>query len=81
MEKDRKEICKIISGMLDSPNEHGIFPTTTAYNLLEQYCDGIRAEAIGWTHTDACVSLDNDKDPREKSIPEMLERAKIDLNT
>jgi len=47
MEKDRKVICDIISDMLDNPDEHGIYPTTIAYNRLEAYISGIRTKAEG----------------------------------
>lgn len=80
MDKDRTAICKIISEMLDNPDEHGIYPTSTAYIRLEYYIEGVRAEAIGWTHADNCVDLDHDKDPRLKSIPGMLFRAQKDLS-
>lgn len=79
MNKDRAAICKIVSEMLDAPDELGIFPTTTAYDKLEALVDAARAEAIGWAHADACVDLDAGNDPRKKSIPEMLARARVDL--
>ena len=79
MDKDRKAICKIISEMLDNPNEHGIYHTTTTFHKLELYCESVRMEAIGWAYADACVDLDNGDDPRLKEVPEMLERAKTDL--
>jgi len=79
MEKDRTQICNIISGMLDNPDKHGIYPTAKAYDELEKYIEGVRAEAIGWTHADACVALDNDQDYRLVEIPEILKRASIDL--
>ena len=47
MNKDRIEICKIISDMLDNPDKHGIYPTSTAYARLEHYIEGVREEAIG----------------------------------
>jgi hypothetical protein len=80
MDKDRTEICTIISEMLDNPDSIGIYPTTRAYEKLEKYCEGIRAEAIGWTHADNCVDLDNGLDPRKKDCPDMLRRANIDLS-
>lgn len=40
--KDRTFIYKTISKMLDNPDEHGIHPTTEAYDALEHYMDGIR---------------------------------------
>ena len=79
MDIDRTAICKIISDMLDSPDDNGIYPTSTAYNRLEHYIEGVRAEAIGWSHADSCVDLDKGDDPRIKNIPDMLERAKRDL--
>ena len=81
MRKDRTAICKIISDMLDNPNKHEIYPTSTAYTRLEHYIEGVRAEAIGWTHADACVDLDKGFDPRLKEVPEMLDRARVDLDT
>jgi hypothetical protein len=36
-------------------------------------------EAIGWTHTFCCSSLDNGIDPRTIEVPEMLEKAKKQL--
>jgi hypothetical protein len=47
---------------------------------LEHNIEGVRAEAIGWTHADNCADLDNNKDPRLKNVPDMLVRAKIDLS-
>ena len=79
MEKDRAEICRIISGMLDNPDGTGIYPTSTAYTLLDRYIEGVRSEAIGWAHAYSCTSLDNGEDPRLTNIPDMLVRAIIDL--
>ena len=80
MDKDRTEICKIMSDMLDNPDEHGIYPTSTAYTRLEHYIEGVRAEAIGWASADACTALDKGEDPRVTNVPGMLERARVDLN-
>lgn len=79
MEKDRIEICKIISEMLDNPDGHGIYPTSTAYTKLEHYVEQQRMEAIGWTHAEACSLLDRELDPRVELVPDLLERAKKDL--
>ena len=79
MDKDRTEICNIISDMLDNPDGYGIYPTSTCYTRLEHYIECVRAEALGWCHADACVSLDNGNDPRLTEVPSMLERAKKDL--
>ena len=79
MYKDRTQICKIISDMLDNPDKHGIYPTSTAYTKLEHYIEGVRTEAIGWMHADACITLDRGEDPRIVEVPSILERAKVDL--
>lgn len=79
MDKDRTEICRIISQMLDNPDKHGIYPTSTAFTQLEHYIEGVRAEAIGWAHADACITLDKGGDPRTVEVPAILERAKADL--
>ena len=79
MDKDRKAICDIISQMFDNQDDSGIYPTSTCYTKLEHYIEGVRAEAIEWTHVDACVALDKGDDPRINNVPEMLERAKKDL--
>ena len=74
MNKDRAKICKIISEMLNNPDWYGIFPISTAYTRLKHHIDGVRAEAIGWTHANTCVCLDNGGDPRTQNVPEMLFR-------
>jgi len=79
VDKDRAEICKIISDMLDNPDKYGIYPTSTAYTRLEYYIEGVRAEAIGWMHAYACAALDNGDDPRLVEVPKILAQAKDDL--
>lgn len=79
MKKDRVAICKIISDMLDNPDKNGIYPTSTAYARLEHYITGVRCEAIGWAHADACVALDKGDDPRLQEVPLILKRALHDL--
>jgi hypothetical protein len=81
MDKDRAAICKIISKMLDNPDNAGIYPTSTAYTELEHYIEGARAEAIGWMHADACTMLDRGDDPRVAEVPDIYSRAMIDLAT
>ena len=50
----------------------------TAYREAE--IDEKTVQAIGWTHADDCVDLDEGRDPRQKEVPAMFERAKIDLD-
>ena len=79
MERDRTEICKIISEMLDRPDSSGIYPTSMAYTKLEHYIEQERMTAIGWIHARCCVSLDRGNDPRVLEVPELLEQARKDL--
>ncbi len=81
MKKDRTVICKIISEMLDNPDKCGIYHTSTAYTKLEHYVEQERIMAIGWTHAEACGTLDKGNDPRTANVPEILERAKKDLRS
>lgn len=62
MNKDRKEICDIISEMLDNPDEHGLYPTTRAYDKLDTLVHAARIEAIKWARADACMDLDDGPD-------------------
>ena len=79
MDIDRSAICEIISEMLDNPDKHGIYPTSTAYTKLEHYINGVRYEAIGWCHAYCCHNVDIGKDTRTLEISEMLEQAIKDL--
>jgi len=79
MKKDRTVICKIISNMLDSPDKSGLYSTSTCYTQLEHYIERVRAETIGWCHADACITLDRGNDPRLTEVPNILERARVDL--
>ena len=37
MTDHRAIVCKIISEMLDNPDDYGIYPTTICYDKLEEY--------------------------------------------
>jgi len=83
MDRDRTEICNIISEMLDNPDKHGIYPTSIAYEKLEGYVEAERVKAIGWMYAAVCIDLDKtgviDGDLRGKNVPDILDRAKEDL--
>ncbi len=79
MERDRIEIVKIISDMLDHPDDCGLYPTSTAYTRLEWYINAERMKAIGWAHTKACIAMDRKEDPRLLEIPDIIEQAEKDL--
>jgi len=46
---------------------------------LQKLIEHVRYEAIGWAWTEACIQLDNNKDPRQSDMADLLQRAKIDL--
>ena len=79
MKKDRETICNVISYMLDNPDRHGIYPTSTAFTALEHYIEIVRAETIGWTHSYCCTELDAGTDPRVIEVPKIYEQAIKDL--
>ena len=79
MHKDRTIICEIISEMLDNSNEHGIYPTSTAYTKLEHYIESVRMETLGWMHGYCCILLDKGQDPRTEEVPKIIENALKDL--
>jgi len=71
-DKDRIAICDIISWMLDNPDEHSIYPTSTAFTRLEYYIAKVRADAIEATHINICKLLDKKEDPRTQSIWQVM---------
>jgi hypothetical protein len=81
MEKDKKAIIEFMSKNFKGVNLYKVFPVTTDTFIeeMEEYIEGQRVEAIGWTHAYACVNLDEGKDLRHQDCSEMLESALIDL--
>ncbi len=77
--KDRKEIVKIISNMLDNPDSYGIYPTATAYGKLEMYVTQERMQALGWMYAEACNALDRGEDVRLMDVSEILGRMHTDF--
>lgn len=75
----RKEICKIISEMLDNPDKSGIFQTTKAFDALEELINKAKVEAIGWMYAEACANADDGIDIRKIEVPSLIVRAKEDL--
>lgn len=61
MKRDKKKICEIISTMLDNPNKEGIFPTTNAYNNLEEYIEQERLQTLGWMYAYVCSNSEDIK--------------------
>lgn len=79
MKADRAKICKIVSEMLDDPDEAGIYPTGTCFTKLEHYLEEVRMQSIGWMHAVACITLDKGGDPRLTEVPDIIARARIEL--
>ena len=75
MGKDRARIVAIVSRMLDNPDEHEIYPTSTAYTELEHYIESVRMETLGWAHGFFCAILDKGEDPRTYEVPKLIEKA------
>jgi hypothetical protein len=74
----RIEIYKIISDMLDNPDEHGIYPTSTAYTRLELLIIEKVLHGLGWCYSYNCVLLDKGLDPRTEEVPKLIEAAQRD---
>lgn len=80
MEKDRSEICKIISNMLDNPDDCDIYPTGKCYDELEKYIEKRVFETVGWTYDHACRLADDGVDIRTIEVPKFLEKYIKDFN-
>ena len=76
----RTQICKLMSAMLDNPDEHGIYPTSEFMSKMEDYCLEMRHEAIGWTWAQACSLLDANSDPRGFDQANLIPNATKDLD-
>lgn len=77
---DRERVADIVNAMLDDPDHLGIYPTTKCFDKLQELLGSVRAEAIGWTWTEACSQHDKGLDPRRFEIPLLLDKATADLN-
>ncbi len=79
MGKDRNEIVRIISEMLDNPDEDGFYPIGVCYDKLERYIMQVRVEALGWADADACVDFVNGKDLQWCAMADRMQRALKEL--
>lgn len=80
MRYDRERIVSIIEKMLDDARRRGIYQTDECINSLEKLVGDVRAEAMSYTWTEACSQYDRGMDPRNFTIPQLIEKAKEDLN-
>ncbi len=80
MRYDRERVTKIVDKMLDDARRRGIYQTDECINELEKLLGEVRAEAMGYTWTEACSQYDRGMDPRNYTIPLLIEKANEDLN-
>lgn len=76
----RTKICDLMSAMLYNPDEYGIYPTSEFMSKMEDFCLELRHEAMGWTWAQACVLLDNKKDPRKYDQANLIPDATMALD-
>lgn len=79
IDKDRANVHRAVSEMLENPDECGIYPTGKAYDELIALIQSARHEGLGWMHAELCSRLDKGEDPRTVEVPELLEAANYDL--
>ncbi len=80
MNRDRSAVCKIISDMLDNPDEVGIYGTGKCFDRLILYIESERAQAIGWAYAEACVTSNEGFLIEETEVSYFLQKAMIDLD-
>jgi hypothetical protein len=80
MRYDRERVQKILDKMLDDARRRGIYQTDECMNELEKLVGDVRAEAVSYTWTEACSQYDRGMDPRNFTIPLLVEKARDDLN-
>jgi hypothetical protein len=76
MKKDRIIVCSIISKMIDSIDDLGLYDVDKAYEELEEYIESQRDEALEWMYNKAC-SLRN---VREEEFLDLYKAAFVDLS-
>ena len=72
---DRERVALILLEAIEVDDNIG-----QAIDQLTELLGSVRAEAIGWTWTEACNQHSRGLDPRRTEIPSLLPRAKDDLN-
>lgn len=77
---DKERVADIVNAMLDDPDPIGIYPTTRCFDQLQELLGSVRAEAIGWTWTEACSQYDRGMDPRLTAISQLMIKAAPELN-
>lgn len=61
-------------------NHYGeAFIPKSQFKELEAQIKSVFFKTLGWAYADACVALDKNEDYRKFTVPEIIERAKKDL--
>ncbi len=80
MRYDQERVTKILDKMLDDARRRGIYQTEECIKELTALLKEVRHEAMGYTWTEACSQYDRGMDPRNYTIPLLIEKANEDLN-
>jgi len=72
MKWDRERILKALE-VYDAEAMQGV-------DALYELVTGVRAEAIGWCWVEACNQYSRGMNPGDQNIPELLDKALLDLN-
>lgn len=77
---DRERVVTIINKMLEDAKRRGIYQTDECIEDLEKLVGAVRAEAVAHTWTEACSQYDRGMDPRNLTIPLLVEKVVAELN-
>ena len=77
---DRERVEAIIKEMLESAHRAGIYQTEECHEKLEKLLGDVRAEAVAHTWTEACSQYSKGMDPRNITIPLLVEKVVAELN-
>ena len=77
---DRERIEEAIEAMLMIARSKGVYQTKDMYDKLERLVSSVRDEAVAYTWTEACSQYDRGMDPRNFTIPLLVQKARDDLN-
>ncbi len=80
MRYDQERITKILDKMLDDARRRGIYQTDECIKSLDELIGEVRKEAIAYTWTEACSQYDRGMDPRNYTIPLLIDKASEALN-
>ena len=77
---DRERVVTIIDRMLEDAKRRGIYQTDECIEDLEKLLGDVRKEAVAHTWTEACSHYDRGMDPRNITIPLLVEKVIAELN-